>query len=605
LFHNIIYAFFVENKADFALIRKLRDKIGAPSPIILLTSDNKESQKYELPRGKGIIGWLWDSLVSDNSFPEILRNITGNIILVQDNRTAVRIATKYGYGAVSLDGHFILPQSSGIVSYPKHEPKGVLSVGSLQEQLVRLEKELTVEKKKVSDIEIALDKANEDREKIADLLAEITSWAGTWQRRKTLSESIPELEKRIGKITEELEILTKDVDKAQKELRTLDNSQPPERSRLIGQKSAIKMKQRRLQRELSDIESKLKAAEKDENAKKIELAHLDDEISMLSSRLKELKQELRSSKNSSSTILATIDTIQDGLEKAKEAQQSTRKNLTNINGNIRQLRERLVELSLIARTSRREVLQAKKQMDNIQNDISSLNVELSGVTRPAQIRKFNVVHEDYLRVQYILADYQDVNENVAREESELQGRLSLLEIKIAELQDEVKEATNTVKDIRDQYLSGMNETLRDLENGVSDVLHGVGFTGEVKFKLVQNNDSYGVEFKSKIRGDQFKGLSAGSGGERSLIAIAVIIAMQRKKPAPIYAMDEIDIFLDATNTEMVSKLLYDSSRRSQFVLFTPAKSTLLLKHADKRIGVVSPGGVEPSVIIESPQFSGQ
>jgi chromosome segregation protein len=605
IFYNIIYAFFVRNKDDFTLIRKLRDKIGAPSPVILFTSDDESRQKHDLPPGKGIIGWLWDSLASGNALPEILRNVIGDIVLVQDNRTAVRVASKYQYGAVSLDGHFILPQSSGLISYPKHESKGVLSLGSLQEQLIRIEKDLVIEKKKVSEVEITLDKVNEEREKIAELLAEITSWASTWQRRKTLSESIPKLDERIKKLTEELESLNMDVNEAQKQLRALDNSQPPERSRLIGQKSAIKMKQRTLQRELSEIESKLNAAEKDESARKIELAHLDDDILMLSSRLKELKQELRSSRNSSSTIIATIDTIKDGLDKTREAQQRTQEDLSIINGKIRKLRERLVELSLIARTSRLEVLQSKKQMDNIQNDIDSLKEELEGTIRPNEIREFNTVQDDYLRVQHILADYQDVNENIARTESELQERLSLLGTKVTELQEEVKEAENAVKDIREQYLKGMNEKLRELEKGVGSVLHGVGFSGEVKFNLVQNNDVYGVEFKSKIRGDQFKGLSAGSGGERSLIAIAVIIAMQRRNPAPIYAMDEIDIFLDATNTEMVSMLLYNSSRRSQFVLFTPAKSTLLLKHADKRIGVVSPGGVEPSIIIESPQFSGQ
>ncbi len=112
-----------------------------------------------------------------------------------------------------------------------------------------------------------------------------------------------------------------------------------------------------------------------------------------------------------------------------------------------------------------------------------------------------------------------------------------------------------------------------------------------------------MEFRSKIRGNKYGKISSGSGGERSLIAIGLILALQRFNPAPAYALDEVDIFLDATNTESVSKLLYDASRRSQFILFTPAKSTHLLKHADRRIGVVSPRGVDPSVIIESPKFA--
>ncbi len=151
----------------------------------------------------------------------------------------------------------------------------------------------------------------------------------------------------------------------------------------------------------------------------------------------------------------------------------------------------------------------------------------------------------------------------------------------------------------------MNEVLLKVEEEENRILSSVKFSGKVKFQLDMASKDYGVDFKTKIRGEEFRNLSSGSGGERSLIAIGLILALQRFNPAPVYAMDEIDTFLDATNTEMVSRLLHDASRRSQFILFTPAKSTHLLRHADKRLGVVSPGGTEPSVVVESPVFEGQ
>ncbi|MCK5152613.1 MAG: hypothetical protein KAQ65_12255, partial [Candidatus Thorarchaeota archaeon] len=156
-----------------------------------------------------------------------------------------------------------------------------------------------------------------------------------------------------------------------------------------------------------------------------------------------------------------------------------------------------------------------------------------------------------------------------------------------------------------QYHDGMNDILRKVESEINDILNTVSFAGAIQFKLNVINQVYGVEFKTRIKTEEFGALSAGSGGERSLIAIGLILALQRFNPAPVYAMDEIDTFLDATNTELVSRLLHDSSRRSQFILFTPAKSTHLLRNADKRLGVVSPSGKEPSVIIESPKFVDQ
>jgi chromosome segregation ATPase len=174
---------------------------------------------------------------------------------------------------------------------------------------------------------------------------------------------------------------------------------------------------------------------------------------------------------------------------------------------------------------------------------------------------------------------------------------------VTELQEELDEAESAVRDIREQYHNGMNETLTNVEKNVNEVLGSVQFPGSVRFELALRDGRYGVEFKSRIKAEGF--ISAGSGGERSLIAISLILALQRFNPAPVYVLDEVDTFLDATNTELVSRLFHDASRRSQFVLLTPAKSTHLLKHADKIVGIVAPNGVEPSVIIESPKFKGQ
>ncbi|MGQ4912355.1 MAG: hypothetical protein ACP6KW_09325, partial [Candidatus Thorarchaeota archaeon] len=147
---------------------------------------------------------------------------------------------------------------------------------------------------------------------------------------------------------------------------------------------------------------------------------------------------------------------------------------------------------------------------------------------------------------------------------------------------------------------GMNEALDRVQSEINSILGNVKFPGSIRFRLTQEDGEYGVQFKSRIKTEGYGELSAGSGGERSLIAIGLILALQRFNPAPVYVMDEVDTFLDATNTELVSALFHDASRRSQFILLTPAKSTHLLKNADKILGVVSPKGTEPSLIIESP-----
>jgi chromosome segregation ATPase len=264
-----------------------------------------------------------------------------------------------------------------------------------------------------------------------------------------------------------------------------------------------------------------------------------------------------------------------------------------------------VALNLSVKSRRLEVLQAKRQLTNLEYDLELIEQELQGKERPESIRAIDLVRSELVKLRHILDDYQDVSETVAHTENQLKGRLKTLVERVAELGEELDEAESAVRNIKEQYHNGMNETLRNVEKGVNQVLGRVQFPGSVRFELALREGRYGVEFKSRIKTEGFGAISAGSGGERSLIAIGLILALQGFNPAPVYVMDEVDTFLDATNTELVSRLFHDASRRSQFILLTPAKSTHLLKHADKILGVVSPNGVDPSVIIQSPKFKAQ
>ncbi len=602
---NLPLAFVVMEQSDYQLMLKLRNKAEAPSPIILLKEEVLVNQKPALPQGTGVEDWLWDRLTSDVETKHLFSRVFGDFVLVKNIQTATRLSLKENLRVVTLDGYVTVPENTQIVSHPKSEPSGLVSTAPLQTRLSDQEKNLTTARKQVTEIMTKLDKLSTEREEAMELLGQMTRWGSTWERRKKLNESIPELEERIVSIDEELKALQRDYGKSERNLRKLDSTQPPERSRLVGQESAVRIKHRRVQGELNKIDNKAHATERDEELKRLELRRVVENISMLSDSLSDLREEIKQSKDASSVILEKIEVMRESAEKTKEAQASAREELGGIKSAMRSLSERLVELNLLIKNRRLEVLQAKRQLTNLEYDLELLEQELQGKERPENIREIDVVRSELVKLRHILDDYHDVSETVAHTENQLQERLKTLIIRVAELTEELDEAEAAVRNIREQYHNGMNETLRKVERGVNQVLGRVQFPGSVRFELALRDDRYGVEFKSRIKTEGFGDISAGSGGERSLIAIGLILALQGFNPAPVYVMDEVDTFLDATNTELVSRLFHDASRRSQFILLTPAKSTHLLKHADKILGVVSPNGVDPSVIIESPKFKAQ
>jgi chromosome segregation protein len=602
---NMPLAFIVTEESDFQILQKLRDSIAAPSPLILLKQSTDMQERPTLKSESGVEGWLWDRLNIDEEAQGLLHQAVGDFVLTKNVRTAMRLATRANLKVVTLDGHVIMADNSKVVSQPKSEPSGMVSTAPLQSRLGRANRELSIAKKQVTDTITLLESLSEQREEVLDLLSQMTRWSGTWERRRRLLETIPEQEERIAAIEEELKVLRGEIENSQTELRRLDNTQPPERSRLIGQDSALRIKHRQIQSELSKIDARANAAERDEGLKRQELKRVSETLNMLENRLEELRTEIMNSKNAASEILKKIEIMKESQEETLKQKQRFSNNLRELKETIRSVSGRIVELNLIIKERKLQVLQSKRQLTNLEYDLENLERDLEGLERPESVKPLEQTRNELVKLRHILDEYQDVSESIAHTETRLKGRLSVLIQRVTELQEELDEAESAVKNIREQYHNGMNETLTNVEKNVNEVLGSVQFPGSVRFELALRDGNYGVEFKSRIKAEGFGDISAGSGGERSLIAISLILALQRFNPAPVYVLDEVDTFLDATNTELVSRLFHDASRRSQFVILTPAKSTHLLKHADRIIGVVAPNGVEPSVIIESPRFKGQ
>jgi len=74
-----------------------------------------------------------------------------------------------------------------------------------------------------------------------------------------------------------------------------------------------------------------------------------------------------------------------------------------------------------------------------------------------------------------------------------------------------------------------------------------------------------------------------SGGEKSLTALAFVFAIQRHNPAPFYALDEVDAFLDAANAEAVGELIDDLAGDAQFVVVSHRSA--MLERSERAIGV--------------------
>lgn len=109
--------------------------------------------------------------------------------------------------------------------------------------------------------------------------------------------------------------------------------------------------------------------------------------------------------------------------------------------------------------------------------------------------------------------------------------------------------------------------------------------GEGSLKLTDPDDllTTGVEVSVKPRGKKIERLSLLSGGERSLAAVALLIAIFIARPSPFYILDEVEAALDDANLGRLLSIMEDLSRDSQLIIITHQKRTMEI--ADALYGV--------------------
>ena len=119
--------------------------------------------------------------------------------------------------------------------------------------------------------------------------------------------------------------------------------------------------------------------------------------------------------------------------------------------------------------------------------------------------------------------------------------------------------------------------------------------GDIYLTNPDNILETGVELMVKFKNKKYQSLTLLSGGEKSMIAVAFIMAIFMYKPSPFTFFDEIEAALDEANTKKLIKMLKNFTEMSQFILITHNKETM--KESDVLYGVTMNKEIGSSRII--------
>ncbi|WP_084960104.1 AAA family ATPase [Thermoactinospora rubra] len=184
-----------------------------------------------------------------------------------------------------------------------------------------------------------------------------------------------------------------------------------------------------------------------------------------------------------------------------------------------------------------------------------------------------------------MAQLGKVNPLALEEFAALEERHAFLTSQLEDLKKTRRDLLTVVKEVDDRveqmFASAFEDVAREFEQIFTRVFPG----GEGRLVLTDPEDmlTTGVEVEARPPGKKVKRLSLLSGGERSLTAVAFLIAIFKARPSPFYVMDEVEAALDDTNTQRLLTLFEELRQSSQLIVITHNKRTMEI--ADALYGV--------------------
>lgn len=200
------------------------------------------------------------------------------------------------------------------------------------------------------------------------------------------------------------------------------------------------------------------------------------------------------------------------------------------------------------------------------------------------------------RAERELAELGRVNPLALEEFAALEERYNFLSTQLEDVKAARKDLLDVVSEVDARILQVFTDAYADVEREFSEVFAALFPGGEGRLLLTDPTDmlTTGVDVEARPPGKKVKRLSLLSGGEKSLTAIAMLVAIFRARPSPFYIMDEVEAALDDTNLRRLLALFEMLRARSQLIVITHQKPTMEV--ADALYGVTMQGDGITAVI---------
>jgi chromosome segregation protein len=559
-----------------------------------------------LPDHEGVVDFAYNLVDFDSQYADVFSYVLGDTVVVEGMQTArnlmgsVRLVTLDG-DLVEKSGAMTGGSSSGSRYSFSKSGKGRLE--RVAERIHQLEDERNDIREELRDVEGRLDDARDRQTDAADKVREVENAI----ERKEAAKA--ERRERVESLESDLEEIEAERDEVSERMEELEAGIADKKSEIEATLGAIEGRKRELQE--SDIPELTERAEE----LRAEMSDIDDSMDDLDAQLNELTLEKQYAEEA-------IDELHDDIEQAQnrkaeaeadieafEAEVADREEtLAEKRTEVEDLEEELSDLKAEREELKTELRKAREARDEWASQVREVEDELEDLRETAERLGWEVEEladqvEEYDADE--IPDLQYVKGQITKLENRMEGLepVNMLAIdeydRVADELEDIQEKKDTlteeaaqIRDRIEQFEQRKKATFMEAYEAIDEKFQDIFArlsNGEGELHLENDEDPFdgGLTMKAQPADKPVQRLAAMSGGEKSLTALAFIFAIQRYNPAPFYALDEVDAFLDAANAEMVGEMVDKLASDAQFIVVSHRSA--LLERSERAIGVTMQG----------------
>ncbi|WP_336362951.1 chromosome segregation protein SMC [Halalkalicoccus salilacus] len=554
------------------------------------------------PRREGVVDFAYELVDFDARYAGIFSYVLGDTLVVEDIDTARDLMGDYRL--VTLEGELV--EKSGAMtggstggsrySFSK-SGKGQLervaeAITDLQDERESVRADLRgVEERldgardrksdateQVREIESDIERKREEREereaRIDELEGEIDELESA---RGEVDERMGEIESAISRAKEEIDELEGEIDELETELA---DSRIPE---LTARIEEIDETIDGLETELDDHDARL-------NELKLEKGYAEDAISDLEERIEDAEERAERKRERIAEFEEGIEEQEALLEEKREAVEALEEELQERKEDRRKLRGTLGEATDARDEIREEVSSVENRLESLEASAKRLEMDVRDLANevgeydPEEIPDHDEVEETIDRLESEMEALEPVNMLAIDEYDAVEADLSELRDRKGVLVEEREGITDRIESYERQKRETFMDAYEAIDEQFQDIFERLSAgTGELHLEDEEDPFEGGLTMKAQPGDKPVQRLDAMSGGEKSLTALAFIFAIQRYNPAPFYALDEVDAFLDAANAERVGELVDELADDAQFIVVSHRSA--MLERSERAIGV--------------------